>query len=96
MRVNLIDVTNVAKCMEEVMPNVRVSIDFQRVDFATRGSKDLIVLSVDDVEKERELFTGDYDDMFDAYKILLGIYYGACIAKEKVFDHYPVPQFAEF
>lgn len=90
MRVNLIDVTNVAKCMEEVMPNIRVGIDFHR------DSKDSIVLSVDDVEKEKELFTGYYDDIFDAYKILLGIYYGACIAKDKVFDHYPVPQFAEF
>lgn len=91
MIVSMTEVNNVTKCMEEVMPDISVSISFHK-----HGKDTSIALSVDSALTGCTVFTHEYGDIFEAYSILLGMYYGACITKEKVFDHYPVPQFAEF
>ena len=91
MTISFTDVSNVAKCMEETIPNISVSISFRKY-----GKDTSIALSVDNALTGSTLFTHEYDDIFETYSVMLGMYYGACITKDKVFDHYPVPQFAEF
>lgn len=91
MRVSLIDLENVARCMEEVMPNVRVDIDFQTIDHSSSGRRSCVNLSIENVDDISTIFSQDYDDVFQAYPVLLGIYYGACLAKGKPFDLSPTP-----
>ena len=92
MVINMIDLENVCRCIEESMPNVNVYIDFEKHDFSTRDKMYGVGLSIRDDEKNCTLFSNScYDDIFQVYPILLGIYYGICIAKDKPFDYSPTP-----
>lgn len=91
MRVDFYDLDNVMKCIHEVMPDANVRIDFSRSDFSSNFKHESVGVSIRDEEHERTLFCSDYDNIFSAYPILLGIYYGICIAKDKPFDYDPTP-----
>ncbi len=96
MKVSNCDLDNVIRCIEEQIHNANVYIDFCKADHSTRDRKESVEVSIRDEENDRTLFCSSYDDIFQAYPILLGIYYGACIAKDDVFDYYPTPSGADW
>ena len=91
MVINMIDLQNVCRCIEESVPNANVYIDFSRPDFGSNYKHERVGMSIRDDENNCTLFCSDYDDIFQVYPILLGIYYGICIAKDKPFDYSPTP-----
>lgn len=91
MRVSNVDLDNVIRCIEESIQNANVYIDFNRSDSGSNYRHESVGVSIRDEENDCTLFCTDYDDIFQAYPILLGIYYGACIAKGEPFDYSPTP-----
>lgn len=91
MRVSTVDLDNVIRCIEETIPNASVYIDFSRSDSGSNYRHESVSVSIRDEENCSTLFSSDYDDIFQAYPILLGIYYGMSIAKDKPFDYSPTP-----
>lgn len=91
MRVSMVDIENVIRCIEETIPNASVYIDFNRSDSGSNYRHESVGVSIRDEENDCTLFCTDYDDIFQVYPILLGIYYGVCMAKDNPFDYSPTP-----
>ena len=91
MRVSMVDIENVIRCIEETIPNASVYIDFNRSDPGSNYRHESVGVSIRDEENDCTLFCTDYDDIFQVYPILLGIYYGVCMAKDNPFDYSPTP-----
>lgn len=92
MKVSFEELENVIKCIEEVMPNTKVRIDFCRSDGGSRLHHEDVEVSIRDEGNDATLFSAwGYSNIFQAYPILLGIYYGMSIAKGKPFDYSPTP-----
>ncbi len=91
MRVSMVDLDNVIRCIEETIPNACVYIDFNRSDSGSNYRHESVSVSIRDEENCCTLFASDHEDIFQVYPILLGIYYGACMANKKPFDYSPTP-----
>lgn len=96
MNIGFYELDNVIKCIEERMPNTVVYLDFERYDHSSRGKEFGVGLKIRDEENDRTLFSSDYDDIFKAYPVLLGIYYGISINQDKPFDYTPTPSGADW
>lgn len=96
MKVSNCDLDNVIRCIEEQIHNTNVYIDFCKADYSSSGRKEHVDVTIRDEENDSTMFCTTYDDIFQAYPILLGIYYGICMAKGEPFDYSPLPAGADW
>ncbi len=83
MHINITEIADTMQDIENLCPQVKVGFLYVRPDNKPMGREDSVEVFLEDVESGDSLFLHDYDNIFEAYATLRGIFYGLALAKDK-------------
>ncbi|MBO7070525.1 MAG: hypothetical protein J6W09_04450 [Bacteroidales bacterium] len=77
------EIADAMRDIEAICPQIKVGFLYVRPDSKPNGRNDSVEVSLEDVESGDIILLKDYDNIFDAYATLQGIFYGLALAIDK-------------